>query len=384
MATTSAGYLGGQTNDELQQHLRRTALPDLFDNYELVQLATEAQVPSNQGLVMIIPDYTNDTDHGVKSTPNIASTSGLDSAPILTKTPDLDNLRDIEHNTKTATLRYYADGYKFSKVFARSVSIQDSMERASRYLMVGAAQNQERLVQNHVLYSNAASATEGYDVTATTGTLHNKNNDLPGYVSSTEPMYAHPSGDDDAWDDLASTDVAVAEGFAQARKMLRKRRAPGYSSLGGKYAAYVGPSTVHSLLTQVKSGGASLTFENDSMNMTDSFKDNVIGTLFGCVVYESTYVREIDDDDSDYATYAAGTTTNAGQTFEYNLIFGPDAFFVCPHESVNPGVIVKGFNEGGAWNPTNSVSSVSVDYLFAAQASNQIGERAVIMPAPVL
>jgi len=384
MATTAGTYLANPTNDELQQHLRRTALPDLFDNYELVQLASKAEVPANQGLVMIIPDYINDSDHGVKRNTKIADTAAGEYSPLLGLQPDLSNLRDIENSTVTAELKYYADGFRFSKTYAQSVAIEGGMERAARYLMVGAASTQERLTQNHVLYSNASSATEGADPSATTGTLWDKNNDTPGYVSATEPIYVHPSGDDDAWDDLAAADVAVAEGFAQARKFLRKRNAPGFSQLNGTYAAYVGPSTVHSLLTQVKSGGASLTFENDSMNMTQSFKDNIVGRLFGITVFESTAVREIADNDATYGAQAAGTTTNAGNTFEYNMIFGPDAFFVCPHEAVNPGVIVKGFNEGGALNPTNSVASVSVDYLFAVRASQQLGERCAIMPAPVV
>ena len=383
-AVSSEGYLAGSTNAAIQQHLRRTALPDLFKNYELIQFATEAEVPSNQGLVMIIPEFVNDTTSGVKSTPKIADTAGVSAAPILGLQPNLGLLRDVSHDTITATLKYYADGFKFDKVFARSVSIEGSMERAARYLMVGAAQNQEKLLQNHILYSNATSATEGTDTSATTGVLHDKNNDLPGYVSATEPMYVHPQGGADAWDDLAAANAfATPEGFAQARKFLRKQDAPGYASLGNCYAAVVGPGTVYSLLTQVKASGAALTFENDSMNMTESFSMNSIGKLFGTVLFESSYVREIDDDDATYGTYAAGTTTNAGTTFEYNMIFGPDAFFVCPHEAVNPGVILKGFNEGGALNPTNSVSSVSVDYLFAARASQQIGKRCAIMPAAV-
>src|SRR6056297_119460 len=384
MATSSDGYLDSASNAEVEQHLRRVALPDLFDNQELVKLASEAEVPANQGLLMIIPSFTNENEitspaqakHGAQSTP----IRGDEFLPISGgTTATVANLRDVEHSSVTATLKYYAEGYRFSKVFARSVSIEGNMERASKYLMQGVALNQERLLQNQILYG--APGTEATDVSATDGVLHTKNNTAPGYVSATEPMYASPTGANTAWDDLTSTDSAVAEGFAQARRLLRKRRAPGFSQLGGTHAAYVGPATCQSLLTQTNSSEASLTFEQESMNMTSSFRNNVIGRLFGFTVFESTLVREIDDDDATYGTNAAGSTTAAGSTFEYNILFGPDAFFVCPHEAVNPGVIVKGFNEGGAFNPTNSVMSVSVDYLFAAKASGQIGERCVIMPS---
>ena len=373
---TGAAYLGTSTDDALQQHLRRLAIPDLFANYELIHLATEAEVPANQGLVMIIPEYTNDTDHGVLTTPRVAdANAAYPMGSSIASTANL--LRDLNQATSTVALKYYADGFKFDKIYARSVAIDGSMERAAKYLMVGSAQSMERLVQNRLLYETDSDSPNP----DTAGGVIWNGLTAPGYTAN-EPIYANPEGGTTTWAGLVAGDFVTANGFAQARKYLRKRGNPGFSQLGGRFAAVVGPETVHRLTTSVTpvSGQAALTFENESMNQTAVFADSAVGDLFGFRLFESNYAREI----ADSVANAAGATAAAGTAYEYNFLFAPDAFFVCPHAAVNPGVIVKGFNEGGALNPTNSLASISVDYLFgAARASNNfIGSKLVLMPCP--
>jgi hypothetical protein len=369
MATTSINALGdtGAVDGALANYLRRRAEPNLFLNYELVPIASEAEVPTNEGVHMNIPTFVNDSTHGVKTLD-----AATDEAFPLGTDSGAGSLRTSEVDTSTERkMSLFADGFKVSKAYKSTASVQGEFERIAQFIMKTAAQTQEKLVQNNIIYESGAALTAPNGA----GTIWNGLS-AQGYTTG-EPIYVAPDATGTAWGSLTSSDVAVANQFALARKYLKARGNPGFSMLGGKLAAIVGPDTIYRLTTQVTTttGQAALTFENESMNRVRTFNEAVAGDLLGFRLIETNFP----------ITVAGGVTNgpSASVDCEINVLCAPDAFYITPHQRLTPQLYVTPFDAGGWTNPTRSISVLATDFMFGAIRGPEFENKLALMPCAI-
>lgn len=384
----------GNLTGALGNYLRTFAEPNLFLNYEMVPLATEAEVPGNQGRWMQIPYFTNDTDHGVKTMDAIAAAKEALPLATTTNVGDVGSLRDTEVLNTDRAMSYFADGFKVSKAYKSLANVRGEMERMAQFIMKTTAQTQEKLLQNQILYGGATATPDGAttDPGATPSPVLPTafSNNTSGQISG-ECYYVAPGADNTPWGSIDASDPVIANNFALARKFLKQGGNPGFTKLGGKLAAVVGPDTVYRLHTQVVAapssgvGDAPLTWEAESMGETRIYKDAVIGDLFGFRLMECNFPITIAAGATNGPSDNGTATVNPAAEIdcELNILFAPDALYVTPHALLTPQIYVSGFNEGGAFNPTKSVASVATDFMFGALRGPDYLNKCVLMPCPV-
>lgn len=386
MATTSiaASSDAGNVDGALAHYLRSTAEPNLFYSYEFIPLASEAVVPAGQGIYMTIPAFAN----GVSGATFLDRANALapvaaaaETAPLLTTdgtTPDLTNFRTTSVTSTSRQQKYFTDGFAVSKLYKDTATVQGEFERIAQFIMKTAAATQEILLQNQIIYESGAALTDPTGA----GTIWGTFGATEGYNSG-DPIYVSPDEAGTAWGSIVAGDYALANKFARARKELKQRGNPGFAQLNGRLAALIGPDTLYRLTTSVATvtGNAALTFEQESMNMTDVFKSAVVGDLFGFRLIESnnpiTIIAEVANGPSTTAGAGAGNEVDC----EINVLFAPDAFYVTPHARLTPQLYVSGFNEGGPLNPTKSVASLATDFLFGAIIGPEFDQKCVLMPS---
>lgn len=385
MATTSINAIGdtGSVDGALAKYLRTFAEPTLYRDYEFVPMASEAQVPAGQGIYMTIP-YFQQTGSGASSTGVRGATFGDRSnalSPVTSgeinpllgaTTPDQSNFRSSSIDTVDRKQAYFTDGFAVSKLYKDTATVQGEFERIAQFIMKTAAATMEILVQNQLIYESGNALT---DPTGT-GTIWNGLG-AEG-ATANEPLYVSPDVAGTNWGVIKSGDFVVANKFALARKLLKERGNPGFSKLGNRLAAMIGPDTLYRLTTSVANtaGIAALTFEQESMNMTRVFSDAVVGDLFGFRLIETNNPIVI----------SAGTTNGPSDDAsgnvdcEINILFAPDAFYATPHAKLTPQLYVSGFGEGGALNPTKSIAALATDFLFGALRGPEFSDKLVLMP----
>lgn len=382
----------GTISGGLANYLRRMAEPNRFLSYEMVPLATQAVIPMGQGIFMNIPSFTNDSTFGVKTLTAVAQ--ALESLPLSASGTDatIANLRQTKITSLQRKMTYFADGFAVSKVNKNTATVQGEFERIAQFIMKTAAQTQEKMLQNNIIFETGTALT---DPGGGSGVIWN--GAIGGAVKSGlvagEFIYVAPNPVDTAWGLIeAGQDDVVANNFALARKFLKALGTPGFQSLGGRMAAIIGPDTVYRLHTSVIGGpgagavgDASLTFEQESMNRVRTFTDAVIGDMFGFRLIETNFPITVaagaTNGPSDNGTNGAAGITEVD--CEINVLFGPDAFYVTPHANLSPQLYVSGFNEGGPFNPTKSVSSLATDFMFGAVRGPEFATKTVLMPSPI-
>jgi hypothetical protein len=384
MATTSVAAIGddGTITGALAKYLRSVAEPNLFRSYEFMPLATEAVVPAGQGLYMQIPSFANNSTSGVAGATfadRANSLSPITSAevnPLLGTSVDLTNFRSTSVSNVDRKQSYFTDGFAVSKLYKDTATVQGEFERIAQFIMKTAAATQEILVQNNIIFESGAAVENtagGYGDPTGAGVVWNGLS-AEGATAS-EPLYVSPDVAATAWGSIAAGDFVVANKFAMARKLLKERGNPGFTKLGGRLAALIGPDTLYRLTTSVAatSGIAALTFEQESMNYTDTYRSaNIAGDLFGFRLIET----------NNPITIASGTTNGPSGTVdcEINVLFAPDAFYVTPHARLTPQLYVSGFGEGGPLNPTKTIASLATDFLFGARRGPDFENKMVLMP----
>lgn len=372
MATTSIGAIGdtGAVDGALANYLRSVAEPNLFRSYEFVPFATEAVVPHGQGVHMNIPAFTNGVagaTFGDRAN-SLAPVTSNEHVPLLGTSLDLSQFRTTSVASTERKQSYFSDGFVVSKLYKDTATVQGEFERIAQFIMKTAGAAQEILLQNNLIYESGAALTDptGAGVIWTMPAGEGYNADHPIYVS--------PDTDGTNWGSIAAGDFLVPNKLALARKFLKERGNPGFSMLNGRLGALIGPDSVYRLTTSVAttSGQAALTFEVESMGMNEVFKSAVVGDLFGFRLVES----------NNPITIASGTTNGPSGTVdcEVNVLFAPDAFYVTPHARLTPQLYVSGFGEGGALNPTKSMSSVATDFLFGALRGPEFDQKMCLMP----
>jgi hypothetical protein len=381
----------GTVTGALAHYLRTTAEPNLFNGYEFVALATEAEVPNGAGVWMSIPHYANSGTNGALGQTWADKANGLSPVgitgeelnPLVGLQPDLAVLRQSRTDTIDRKMSYFTDGFGISKVNKTTRAVQGEFERISQFIMKTAAATQETLLQANIIYEfNSGGASNAITDPTNTGVIWASFGATEGYNAG-DPMYVSPDVEGSAWGSIVAGDYPVANKFAYARKLLKQYGNPGFSQLGNKLCALIGPDTNYRLSTSVTSASnaAALTFEQESMGMSQVFKDAVVGDLFGFRLIETNNPIVIPGDTTNGPSTDGGGSTDVD--CEINVLFAPDAFYVTPHEGLTPQLYVSGFNEGGAFNPTKTVSSLATDFMFGALRGPAFDKKMILMPCPI-
>lgn len=359
MAYTSVGdaSLSISGVEVMIAHLRSTAEKSRFRNYEFRQFGTHTIQPAYSGRTVYIPVFES-TD-GAEATAGAYGNKSAESergqgtiantAEGATFSP-----RAFAFQSRQGTIDRYEDGFGISKEFAATATLRRYLERGAQFLNVGLAQTEEDLIQEALFWKSGQYGVELKD----------------GTTAGEEFILVEFDGDTDGtWGLLAASEAIVPEALAVARKELRVRNNPGFEQLDGKYAAILSPRQVYNLITNVSTN--QLRFEQDSMNMTGNFRNNVIGDLFGIRVFESSNVPS-----------GAGTVTDDPITgevaWELGCVLAPDAFYVVEHETLNPQLYYEGFDTGGVANPTHNRATLAMDYMTGAFAGDCANKLVVI------
>lgn len=355
MADAYTGTVEVAANSALHTYMRSIAEPTLYANFEYWNWGTKA----------IQPGYTGRTLYAPTITKAVTSQVGAE----LTKTTDLNeatgrpDYRKLAFSSYTGTLNYYMDSFAITKVFAATATLRRYMERAAQFLMQSCALTQEELIHCELFWANEADflspAGDGADLKA----------------GGTDFMDVVADGGSEAWGDHPTAAMIAGVlplALAQARRKLRLQNNPGFPELGGTYAGLFSPNAVYSLLTNTT--GPS--FEADSMNITASYKNNIIGRLFGITVIETSNAPQFLS--ADIGTDSPDAS-NGLLDFEYHTVFAPDAFYVSEIETLQPKMYWSGF-QVNTTTPAGEFGTLALDY-SADAFSGDTANKMVVIPS---
>lgn len=386
----------------LERQIHAEIEEDKFANYELMPLATEGLV--TDGLQLFIPyfpegaagtgDATEDvvlgaaggqwdngsaltdiTDFGLsRSAAQTGLPFGSDN-----DTPSLADFRTITLDDLHVPLIYYFDGFRMTKpvmrVAKRGVDMYDrGIERLSRYI---AKTHEESLQRQFLLKANVEPI---FNVKSTPSVAGGDYITSAQFGTSGYPMKVMPTGAS-AWqhDNSATPVVPTANRIGYIRNRLKRapNNQPTFKSLGGNYAGIIGPDTEYQLLNHVESAGgiASITFEQESMNMADVYKTGKVPELFKIAMICSNAIPIW----ASHATLSPYDDADA----EINMFFAPDAIYKCPSAALSPEVHVVPPVPSAA-DPTGNNALVSTDFAFASRRGPYFQKKAVVFPVPEL
>lgn len=335
----------------IESVLLKYAEPSRHANYEFRRFGSKLIQPRGGGLNCRIPVFTNDTTSGVRSRRG-AAIAPADAQEYTRGTP-----RALAHAGSEVTLEYYKDSFGISKVYADAVTLREYLTRGAEFLMVGTALTEEEIIFDELFWN-----TWGTDLKAPANNFIMVEGD--GSIAGT-------------WGTL-TVETIVPEALIAARRELRKRNASGIRQANNSYVGLLSPDHVYSLQTNLKGTGAQLSFEADSMNMTDVYKNGRLGRFAGLELYETTHAP----------SFTGGITNdpfNSGNSGEYAVVLAADAFYCATHETLNAQLHYSGF-QVNAYTPAAEQATLAVDYLFAAKCQTANAERAakiVVIPTAV-
>lgn len=399
VGTTNPGGWGSaallQSVDALERQIFDQIEQDRHSNYVLMPLATEGEV--NSGFQLFVPYFEKDNSHGAgnawEDTAKI-TVAGVDGGGTKfgtdqtglpfgsdNDTPSLANFREISMSDESVTVSYYVDGFRITKPVLRAAAMgkrmyQKGLERIVRYVSKTHEVHLQRLFfldESEALYNvNATPASGDYFTNAT----------ATSFSEADAPMLVEPVSGGSAWGSYTNaSDIPVANRLAYIRNRLE--RAPNYcpkfSELGNNYAAVIGADTEYYLLNFVSqvTGEATISFENESMNMAQVYKGGKLPVLFDFAMIKSHSIPIWDES----LASSPGVTSN--ENCEINMFFGPEAIYKVPHASLMPEVHVIPPVPSVA-DPTGNNALVTVDFAFQAMRSPYFQEKAAIMCVPML
>lgn len=317
MTQTTTG--SGPDFSLLEKYLEKKAVLTLLPNLELYQFGREAIVPSNTGREIFAP-YWQD---------GIAT----NAAPVRTETAAI-GVSAMSALNVSGNLSEYAKAVGFSRMLWQTKSLP-ILEEATKQLMHSLARGWENRIQSIISDMGPLSANSWLAGDRTT-----------------------------VYNSVANGTFTRASVFSLAAAKLASNFNPGYAEFGGRYGAVIHPIVADQLRTNTSGAGGGavrLTFEQQSMNMTNVFRNNAIGDLFGCRLFESPFSAKGINRSSD-----AGMSDGAGNGGYLNYVFAPEAFFVAPLANARPEIILHGFGSGGTSDPANRLSTLAVYGVFEA------------------
>jgi len=400
VGTTNPGGWGSaaliQSVDALERQIFDQIEQDRHSNYVLSPLATEGEV--NSGFQLFVPYFEKDNTHGAgdawEDTAKI-SVAGVDGTGTKfgtdqtglpfgsdNDTPSLANFREIKMSDQSVTVAYYVDGFRITKPVLRAAAMGKRMynkglERIVRYVSKTHEVHLQRLFmldESQALYDVNDTPANGDYFTHSGGQ----------FSEAYAPMLVQPLAASSWGTYDAAADIPVANRLAFIRNRLE--RAPNYcpkfEELGNNYAGVIGADTEYYLLNFVSqvTGEATITFENESMNMAKVYKGGKLPVLFDFAMIKSHAIPI-------WAGSLAGSPGYNGGSgsidCELNMFFGPEAIYKVPHASLMPEVHVIPPTPSVA-DPTGNNALVTVDFAFQAMRSPYFQEKAAVMPVPML
>ena len=398
------GAIGGiESINVLERQIFDQIEEDRHANYELMPLATEGIVQGRNGLQLFLPYMDKSTTHGEgnawEDTANITVAGEFGAGPTqfgtgqtglpLGATDDtftLANLRQVTMSDQSVALTYYADGFRITKTVLRATSngermYQRGLQRLSRYIAKTHEEHLQRLFYiqsgNQALYDVNHAIVNGDAFTVTAG----------AFDQADAPMLINPISVNDtppAWGAYDATSVPVANRIAFVRNRLQRppNNNPQFDELGGNYAGMIGPDTSYYLLNYVSqaAGEATITFEQESMNMAQVYRGGKLPVLFDVALITSNDIPVWDGSFADAPGYNGGV---GSIDCELNLFFAPEAIYKVPSEALPPEIHVIA-PQANAADLTASNAIITTDFGFAAMRSPYFNEKAAVMAVPVL
>ena len=312
MANDVTKSTSGRRISLLELYLAKKAVLTLLPSLELYQFGREAIVPANGGREIFVPFWIDDfTAAGVLTEGTAVVTSDLVACSV------------------SGMLSEYGMAAGFSRLLWQTKSLP-ILEEATKQLMQSLARGWEDRIQTAISATDTISALSWLAGDRTT-----------------------------AYNEVLATTMMKASVFSKAASMLASGNNPGYAEYGGRYAAVIHPISKDQLATNI-SANLHLQMTQQSMNQTGIFRNNVIGDLFGCRIFESPYSAK------SIADASGGMSDKTDATGFLSYVFAPEAFFVAPLANARPEIILHGFGSAGSSDPTNTLSTLAAYGVFDA------------------
>ncbi len=304
--------------------LSNKALLTLLPNLELYQYGREAVVPEGAGKEIYLPRFFD------RSTAAGSLAESTTSATIVTSA--------MSAATLTGNLVEYGKAIGLGR-FLWSTKNLPLLEEATKQLMVSIGKAWESDIQV-VICSNAT-------------------------MSAASTVRAGGGIDGSVTEGLSLKPRAISE----ASTILANKFNPGFTEFGGAYGGVISPTGKHHLLVNTSSG-TQISFEQQSMNMTSSFRNSVMGNLFNVRLSVSAFSTKFV-----HATHGM-SESNSGIL---NYIFAPEAFAVAPLAVARPEIILHGFGSGGVSDPLNRRATIGAYGVFDSftDVTNVLAVRAI-------
>lgn len=307
----------------LEKYLQKKAALTLLPNLELYQFGREAIVPPGSGKEVFAPRWFD---------ASTATGSVAESAAVGTS--------DMSAGNYSGSLLEYPKAFKFSRFLWATKSLP-MLEETTKQLVVSNAKAFESRIQ---------------DVISTASTL------------SDNGMLLSPTGGTEiATKDVAETSRLKARVLSTARTKLINKYNPGFTEFGGNFAGVFHGNATHDLRTNL-SGGATLTLERSSMNITAPFRGNMIGDLFNIRIFESSWSAK--------AIHATNGMSESNSGY-LNYIFAPEAFYVAPLATARPEIILESF-ETAKLDAARRFATLAVYQVFDAFKGDRVNRMVQI------